>query len=52
MTWPNIYRNLKNIDYCTEQFNYVRFAIERSYTCVYAMRDFFGHDSCTSEVWT
>ena len=24
MTWPNIYRNLKRIDYCTEQFNMIR----------------------------
>mmetsp|Transcript_51449 Transcript_51449/g.75262 ORF Transcript_51449/g.75262 Transcript_51449/m.75262 type:complete len:81 (-) Transcript_51449:325-567(-) len=23
MTWPNIYRNLKRIDYCTEQFNHI-----------------------------
>lgn len=23
MTWPNIYRNLKRIDYCVDQFNYV-----------------------------
>ncbi|EKX51692.1 hypothetical protein GUITHDRAFT_102299 [Guillardia theta CCMP2712] len=23
MTWPNIYKNLKRIDYCTEQFDYI-----------------------------
>ena len=22
-TWPNVYTNLKNIDYCTDQFNYI-----------------------------
>jgi hypothetical protein len=21
--WPNVYTNLKNIDYCTDQFNYI-----------------------------
>jgi hypothetical protein len=25
MTWPNIYRNLKDIDYCVDQFDYVRY---------------------------
>jgi len=24
MTWPNIYKNLKRIDYCVDQFDYVR----------------------------
>jgi len=28
MTWPNIYRNLKRIDYCTEQFNHIRFVLD------------------------
>merc|ERR1712205_126043 len=22
-TWPNVYTNLKNIDYCTDQFSYI-----------------------------
>ena len=22
-SWPNVYTNLKNIDYCTDQFNYI-----------------------------
>jgi hypothetical protein len=26
MTWPNIYKNLKRIDYCVDQFDYVRCA--------------------------
>lgn len=25
MTWPNIYKNLKRIDYCVDQFDYVRY---------------------------
>ena len=24
MTWPNIYKNLKRIDYCVDQFDHVR----------------------------
>jgi hypothetical protein len=23
VSWPNVYTNLKNIDYCTDQFNYI-----------------------------
>lgn len=22
-SWPNVYTNLKNIDYCTDQFSYI-----------------------------
>jgi hypothetical protein len=32
-TWPNVYRNLKNIDYCVDQFDYIRLNISESSTC-------------------
>mmetsp|Transcript_42706 Transcript_42706/g.85905 ORF Transcript_42706/g.85905 Transcript_42706/m.85905 type:complete len:86 (+) Transcript_42706:116-373(+) len=31
-TWPNIYKNLKRIDYCTEQFDYLSNRIK----CIHA----------------
>eukprot|EP00961_Rhodomonas_salina_P045314 608982-Rhodomonas_salina.2 len=36
-TWPNLYKNLKRIDYCTEQFDYVRYIPAIALSRVFSM---------------